>query len=92
MGVLVRYRHIGEIKMITTMPCKNCCDRKTGCHGVCQKYIEAMKKRNEEKQAIRKMKKVDSQVYGYLAARKPVNNPVVVLKTANDKHTGVEPL
>lgn len=35
------------------VPCKNCADRKIGCHGVCKDYIE-YQSRNEQ---IKKNKK-----------------------------------
>mgnify|MGYP007007438925 CR=1 FL=1 len=39
------------------VPCKNCADRKIGCHGVCKDYIE-YQSRNEQ---IKKNKKKQQQ-------------------------------
>ena len=33
--------------------CKNCTDRKLGCHGVCEDYIKISKERAEKKQKNR---------------------------------------
>lgn len=35
-------------------PCKNCTDRKMGCHSECSKYIKYLEIHNKEKQEIYK--------------------------------------
>lgn len=43
------YGNIGGISV-----CKNCGDRRIGCHGVCKDYCEEKAKANKEKEAKRK--------------------------------------
>lgn len=40
--------------------CKDCQDRRIGCHATCQKYIEQSRQRQERKEAIRKQKDLDA--------------------------------
>lgn len=37
-------------------PCKDCKDRKVGCHSVCEKYINFQKEHEKEMKEIRKEK------------------------------------
>lgn len=37
-----------------TSPCKNCTDRKMGCHSECSKYNKYLEIHNQEKQEIYK--------------------------------------
>lgn len=43
----------------TKAPCKDCPDRKVGCHSVCKKYIEWQQVHNMETEAIKKERKFE---------------------------------
>ena len=37
-------------------PCKDCPDRKVGCHSTCEKYLEFRKERDELNETIQKQR------------------------------------
>lgn len=44
---------------MTKAPCKDCPDRKAGCHTVCKKYLEWQKVHDREFEAMRKQRDSD---------------------------------
>lgn len=44
--------------------CYKCKERYVGCHDRCERYQEAKKKHNEDKNKIREQKKYQSFMYG----------------------------
>lgn len=52
-------------KIATSSTCKDCNERKVGCHGICDKYLQYL----QEKQAI-KDKNVSSAVESYRMEKK----------------------
>lgn len=46
-------------------PCKNCSDRKLGCHGDCEKYINWHVEHVEHLQEIRRRKFIENQAASF---------------------------
>ena len=42
-----------------TFPCLNCPDRSAECHATCEAYLDAAKRREEERENQRKQKQAD---------------------------------
>lgn len=53
---------------MTKTPCKDCPDRKIGCHDSCKKYKESVKRNR----IIAENRRKDSQFYGYAAEQSVV--------------------
>lgn len=51
---------------VTISTCKDCKDRKVGCHGYCERYIKERTKNDNQAAEIRKIKQDDSDVYKFL--------------------------
>lgn len=45
--------------------CKDCIERHVGCHSTCEKYLEFLKKNEEEKKLIQEMKLQDSILHKF---------------------------
>lgn len=58
---------MGKQMMITTsdFPCKDCKDRAVGCHSICQKYIAAKEKAEQEKKNPKAEFAMDVQIEIY---------------------------
>ena len=55
--------HLGKvIDMGRIITCKDCTDRVVGCHGTCQKYLEAKAKNDEESKMIRQLINAENDV------------------------------
>ena len=50
---------------MVTAPCKDCADRKMGCHSICEKYKEFKKISEEEKRIIDKKRREYNDVLGF---------------------------
>lgn len=56
--------------MIVQAPCKDCADRKLGCHSTCEKFKTYEKQRDAEKILIREQRNYGAEHTGYLRDRK----------------------
>lgn len=43
-------------------PCRYCCDRKVGCHGICKDYIEWSNEHNKQREQIYKQQETVSEI------------------------------
>ena len=43
-------------------PCRYCCDRKVGCHGVCKDYMEWANEHSKQREQIHKQQKIVSEI------------------------------
>lgn len=59
---------------VSICPCKNCNDRKVGCHSICDKYIEWTSS-NEKIREKEKITNVNTSYgWGYIPRKKRNNN------------------
>lgn len=54
-------------------PCLKCPDRRSGCHGSCEKYRNAKTKHEEDAKLKRKKKDEENIVQGYIDASVKAN-------------------
>ena len=52
--------------------CKNCKEQSIGCHGICEKYLEATRKHEEEKRRIAESRQREAVYWGYKHDRERV--------------------
>ena len=45
------------------VPCKDCTDRKIGCHAECETYKKCIKEYNEAKEKLRNDNRTDSAIW-----------------------------
>ena len=43
-------------------PCRYCCDRKVGCHGICKDYIEWSNQQAKLRESIYEQKRIASDI------------------------------
>lgn len=51
--------------MIGITTCKDCRDRYTGCHGLCEKYKEARKENDKLRERLRSCKNIENDLRKY---------------------------
>lgn len=54
--------------IMTRFPCKDCENRKPGCHSVCEQYLTVLKEHQKKKDFIYAKKKINRDMAGYYRA------------------------
>lgn len=53
----------------SSIPCRNCKDRKVGCHSTCERYKEFTEINEKRKEEIRQDKEINNLINGYNKAK-----------------------